>query len=296
MGSCEFSLSVLSILGQHYSFQAVFTSPAKPKGRGHKIQKTCVHEYAEEKGWPVYTPSSLKEEEPQEVLRSLAPDVIIVASYGLILPRKVLSIPAKGCVNVHPSLLPRWRGASPLIYPILKGDTQTGVCLMVMDQGMDTGPLLFKETIPLMETATPHQLSNILSDLGARALVELLPSYVRGEIAPVTQSDQGVSYAPKIKKEEGLLSWDELACHLERKVRALAPWPGTWGMVAQKRLFILSAQVREAYQGTHEVGTLLPWEKGFAIVCAGGSLLIPTLVKTEAGKTMDSASFVRGHL
>jgi methionyl-tRNA formyltransferase len=296
MGSCEFSLSVLSILGQHYSFQAVFTAPARPKGRGHKLQTTCVQDYAETKGWPVYTPSSLREKGSQEVLRSFAPDVIIVASYGLLLPRDVLEIPVKGCVNVHPSLLPRWRGASPIIYPILKGDPQTGVSLMVMDEGMDTGPLFFKESIPLAEMITAPELSRLLAEVAAHALVDLLPLYVQGKVTPTSQPDQGITYAPKIKKQEGLLSWHEPAQDLERKIRALTPWPGTWGMVEKKRLFVLSAQVGAIKGGEYEVGTLLPWEKGMAIVCGDHSLLIPTKVRTEEGKTMDSASFVRGYL
>jgi methionyl-tRNA formyltransferase len=241
MGSCGFALRIVQRIQQDFPICGVFTAPPRPKGRGYAIQRTCVHDYAESMGWPVWTPATFKDESAVADLRNLNPTVVIVASYGLLLPQCVLDIPRAGCVNVHPSILPRWRGASPLVYPILTGDTETGVAIMVMDSGMDTGPVLVQKYLPIVGRMTTAVLAEQLANMGAAALCKVLPDYLKGRLIPIPQSPEGGTLAPKIQKEMGLLNWSESAWTLLRKIDALQPWPGTWGMINGQKVTILQA-------------------------------------------------------
>ena len=318
MGSCPFALSILQAVAERFSVVGVFTAPPKPKGRGHTICQTCVHDYADSLGIPVFTPSTFRHDDGVNDLKALNPDVVVVASYGLLLPQRVLDIPVWGCVNVHPSLLPRWRGASPLVQPLLAGDDETGVAIMVMDAGMDTGPVLRQTRVPIPPRTTIATLTQILAQQGANVLCNVLPDYLSGCLKPVPQSSEGVTYAPKITKDMGRLDWSDSAWMLLRKIDAFQPWPGTWGMIGGQKISIIQADasiVNDGDSGAHpredrvrndgdKFGlasggcvspTIVPWGKSWAIVCGQHSVLIPKQVRSSNGKTMDAEAFLRGH-
>lgn len=295
MGSCPFSLSALEILGQKIDFRAVLTAPPKAKGRGQKVQITCVHAYAETQGWPVFTPQTFRDPEALAHLASLEPRVIIVASYGLILPKAVLDIPTKGCVNIHPSLLPRWRGASPVTFSLLEGDGLTGVSLMLMDPGVDTGPLLYQEVIPMPERITAPELSHLLAQKAARALLAILPAYEEGSLQPVAQPKDGATLTRKLTKNDGHLDPRLSAFILERKVRALQPWPGTWMDLEDPhvRIGILSAR---AIDTPHSLapGRLSSTDQGALILCGDQTALLLDKVRAPSGKIMEGWHFLNG--
>jgi len=294
MGSCPFALRILQRVMQDFPICGVFTAPPRPKGRGYTVQRTCVHDYAESNGIAVYTPTTFKDPQALENLQHLDPTIAIVASYGLLLPQSVLDIPKAGCINVHPSILPRWRGASPLVYPILMGEKETGVAIMVMDAGMDTGPILHQSYVPIVPRMTTESLSQQLSLLGGDALCAVLPQYLAGEIKAVPQGAEGVRLAPKIQKEMGYLDWSLPAWALLRKIDALQPWPGTWGFFGQDTMAILGADCAD-YAGTESQGSAILWEKSWAVVCGQKTVLIPQLVRSPHGKIMDAAMFMRGY-
>lgn len=296
MGSCNFSLSILKILHEEggYNFVGVFTAPPKPHGRGHKICKTCVHLYAEKQGWPVFTPTSLKSN--QQIFLDLSPDLIILASYGFLLPLSVLQIPTTGCINVHPSILPRWRGASPVQCTIMHGDEISGVSIMLMDEGMDTGPVLYQKVIQISKTINVDQLYKLLAVIGANALIDIIPRYTSGNLIPTPQSDQGVIIAHKLTKQDGALCYDQSAHELERKIRALNPWPGTWISIKGKKVKILGASVGNNECADQPIGTFFTFgNKKFGIVCAENTVLYPEIVQPEGKAAMDIKSFLCGH-
>lgn len=294
MGSCPFALRILQRLEKKFPIHGVFTAPPKPKGRGHVLTQTCVHDHAQSQGIPVYTPSSLRGDAVLAELKKLNPTVIVVASYGLLLPQSVLDLPRAGCVNVHPSILPRWRGASPLVYPLLMGESETGVALMRMDAGMDTGPILIQKRMNIPPRTTLADLSLTLAHMGGEALCEVLPDYLSGRIQPQPQATEGMTLAPKIHKEMGFLTWADSAFDLLRKIDALQPWPGTWGGIRDANLRFLQADAAE-YSGPETVGSVVPWQRSWAVVCGSKSVFIPTLLRSPQGKTMDGETFMRGH-
>jgi methionyl-tRNA formyltransferase len=228
MGSPEFSIPSLTGLAAQYSVVGVVTQPDKPAGRGRKLAPPPVKLQAEKLGIPVIQPPRLKSDEVFAQLTAWAPDVIVVAAYGKILRQNVLDLPKFGCINVHASLLPRWRGASPIQASILHGDEQSGVSIMRMEAGLDTGPVLAMRELDILPDDTGESLTMRLAELGADLLVEVLPQYLAGEIDPQAQDDALATYAPMIKKEEGELDLSGTAEACERKVRAFFPWPGTY--------------------------------------------------------------------
>lgn len=297
MGSCPFSLAALEVFGQEIDFRAVFTAPPSAKGRGQKIQPTCIQTYAEQKGWPVYTPKTFRDLEAVDLLRHLEPTLVIVASYGLILPKAVLEIPKRGCLNIHPSLLPRWRGACPVTFTLLEGDRLTGVSLMLMDPGVDTGPLLYQETLDVPQKACTPDLSHFLAQKGAHALLSILPAYLEGFIEPIPQNTQGATLTRKITKEDGLLDVSQSAFVLERKTRALQPWPGTWieiplGMQTL-RLGILKSTPR-SFESHNKPGHLFMHDQQCLLTCGEESVLVLEQVRAPSGKVMDGQCFFHG--
>ena len=210
---------------------AVYTQPDRPAGRGRKLTPSPVKRAAEAAGLPVHQPVSLKTAEAQSELRALAPDLLVVVAYGLILPPSVLDVPALGGLNLHASLLPRWRGAAPIQRAILAGDRETGVCLMRMEARLDTGPIFACAHLPLDDRATAAKVHDRLAEMGARLLVDRLPSILDGSLPAVAQADEGVQYAAKIDKQEAWIDWSRSAVEIDRQVRAFDPWP-----VAQTRL------------------------------------------------------------
>jgi methionyl-tRNA formyltransferase len=271
---------------------AVYTQPDRPAGRGRKLAASPVKEAALAAGIPVEQPESFKAEADRERLAAYAPDLMVVVAYGLILPRKVLAIPRLGCWNVHASLLPRWRGAAPIQRAILAGDDESGVDLMQMEAGLDTGPVLVERRTPIAADDTGGSLHDRLSALGAEALAEGLRRTLAGEtLVPRAQPGEGVEYAHKLDKAEARLDFTQPALALERKVRAFDPWPVAEGDVAGERLRIWAARAVPGRAGA-EPGTVLAANRdGIDIACADGALRL-TAVQRAGGRRIGAADYL----
>lgn len=292
MGTPDFSAQILkALLKAQYDVVAVYTQPPRPVGRGYKVSPSPVYELALSHKIPLFTPPSLKTEEVQAQWKSLNLDVAIVAAYGLILPTPILEAPRWGCLNVHASLLPRWRGAAPIQRAILSGDSHTGVTIMKMDTGLDTGDILLMKKTPISSTMTAPHLLEKLSHMGAEALLEALPPYLSGTLPPVPQSHIGVTYAEKLSKMEGQLDWRLPASLLERKIRALNPWPGTWFDIGTDRIKVLDALVVPLHS-PHPPGTIL--DDQLTIAC-GEEALQPLLVQKTGKAPLSVENFLRGY-
>jgi methionyl-tRNA formyltransferase len=296
LGTSDFAVPALSALvDAGHEVIAVYTRAPKPAGRGQQERRTPVHELALALALPVHTPKSLKSDEEAQAFEALDLDAAVVVAYGHILPRRFLEAPILGCINIHGSLLPRWRGAAPIHRAILAGDAETGVTTMRMDEGLDTGPMLLAERTPISAADTAETVHDRLAELGARLIVSTLDGLVTKSLEPVPQSEAGVTYAHKLGKEEGALDWRRPAAELERKVRAFHPWPGTWFDVVtengSERIKVLAAGLTLAggAPGTVSVG-----RDGFPVVACGiGGLKLLKLQR--AGKSAQSAdAFLRG--
>jgi methionyl-tRNA formyltransferase len=230
MGTPEFAVPGLKTLIESHEVVGVVTQPDRPAGRGQQMRPSPVKEMAQAAGLPIYQPPSLRREETAASIHAWQPDLIVVAAFGQILRPHLLNLPPLGCLNVHASLLPRWRGASPIQHAILAGDAATGISLMQMDEGLDTGPVYIKEAIPIHEDETAATLHDRLAELGATMLRQYLDEIVNGRLHPKPQDENLATYAPLIKKEAGELNWREAAAALDRRIRAMTPWPGafTW--------------------------------------------------------------------
>jgi len=246
MGSPEFAVPTLRAIAGKYPLVGAVTQPDRPAGRGRVLTPPPVKELAVELEIPVIQPQSLKETHALAQLESWQPDLIVVTAFGQILRKEVLEIPTFGCINVHASLLPRWRGAAPIQAAILDGDTDTGITIMQMDAGVDTGDILSQHTITIGEHETARELSRRLAELGAQVLFETLPQYFSGAIVPQAQDDLLATYAPRLKKDAGQLDFNETAVALARRVRAFDPWPGTYTIWSGERLKILQAHAHDA--------------------------------------------------
>jgi methionyl-tRNA formyltransferase len=271
---------------------AVYTQPDRPAGRGRKLAPSPVKQAALDAGLPVEQPESLKSAEAQARLAAYAPDLMVVVAYGLILPRKVLAIPRLGCWNVHASLLPRWRGAAPIQRAILAGDAETGVDLMRMEAGLDTGPVLLEKRTPIAREDTGGSLHDRLAALGAAALAEGLARTLSGEVlAAVPQPEEGVTYAHKLDKAESALDFTRAAIVLERQVRAFDPWPGSDAEIAGERLRVWAATALEQSH-TAAPGTLLAARRdGLDLACADGVLRV-TAVQRAGGRRISAADYL----
>jgi methionyl-tRNA formyltransferase len=247
-----------------------------------------VQALAEERGLAVRTPLSLKEEAEQEAFSALGLDAAVVAAYGLILPAAILRAPRLGCLNIHASLLPRWRGAAPIQRAILAGDAETGVTIMQMDEGLDTGPMVMSEHVPIAPTDTAGSLHDRLAGLGASLIVQALEQVAAGGLGATPQPAEGVTYAAKLTREEERLDWRRPASELARQIRAFSPAPGAWCEMASERIKVLSA---ETLGQSGKPGTVL--DERLTIACAQGSLRLLT-VQRPGKAMMDSASFLRG--
>lgn len=292
MGTPDFAARMLKALQEaSYSIVAVYTQPPRPKARGYTVTPSPVQSLATLYNIPVFTPASLKTEDVQAQWKDLNLDVAVVAAYGLILPQAILEAPRWGCLNVHASLLPRWRGAAPLQRAILAGDIESGVTIMKMDAGLDTGDMLLTEKVSLEESITTPHLLEKLTDVGAKALLKALPLYLEGKLLPRPQPQTDITYAEKLTKEEGRLDWTLSASVLERKVRAFTPWPGTWFKVGRDLIKVLEATVLPL-SSSSPPGTVL--DDQFTIACGTGSLRLLRI--QMAGKSPLSASeFLRGY-
>ncbi len=244
-GTPEFSVTALDALHRAgHDIVGVFTQPDRPAGRGRKMSPSPVAERAAALNLPVHKPERLRDD-AQAILRELAPEVMVVVAYGLILPQAVLDIPRHGCINIHASLLPRWRGAAPIQRAIEAGDAQTGVTIMRMEKGLDTGPMLLVETTPIMPTTTAASLHDTLADIGGRLMVTALEKLASNELPERVQPLEGVTYASKLSKADGQIDWTLPASEIERRIRAFNPFPVAWSSLAGERVRILQAQATD---------------------------------------------------
>lgn len=295
MGSPQFALPSLRALAAHYPVVGVVTQPDRPAGRGRKLSPPPVKILAEELGLAVVQPRRLGEAQAMSQLRAWTPDLIVVAAFGQILRQEVLDLPPYGCLNVHASLLPRWRGAAPVQAAILNGEQETGVTIMKMDAGVDSGPILKQRALPIRPDDTGGSLSQRLAELGAELLLETLPAYLRGELTPHPQAGEA-SYAPMLKKKDGLLDFSLPAEVLARKVRAFHPWPGTFMPWRGELLKIRQAHpvaaarlaAAHAWPGRRTI-----WEDRPAVI-AGDGLLVLDEVQPAGKRPLCGEDFLRG--
>ena len=290
MGSPDFALPTLEALTERYDVVGVVTQPDRASGRGRELKAPPVKRLALELGLPVMQPEKLRLPEAMEQLHAWAPELIVVAAFGQILKKDVLELPRYGCINVHASLLPRWRGAAPINAAILHGDDETGVTIMQMDVGLDTGPMLSQRSILLTREDTAGSVFDRLSTLGADLLLETLPEYLSGKLTPIPQPEDGVTYAPMLKKEEGQLDFTHDVHDLERRVRAFNPWPGAFMDFNGAPLKIHRARVEA---GESPAGHRLIYQNQPAIGARGGMLILEE-VQPAGKKSMSGKSFLAG--
>jgi methionyl-tRNA formyltransferase len=290
MGSPDFALPTLQALAQRYEVVGVVTQPDRASGRGRELKPPSVKVLARELDLPIVQPEKLRQPEAMDQLRLWNPDLIVVAAFGQILRKDVLDLPPLGCINVHASLLPRWRGAAPINAALLHGDEETGVTIMKMDVGLDTGPILSQRSMRLTPDDTAGTAFEALSSLGAELLIDTLPDYLSGKIQPVPQPEEGATYAPMLKKEEARLDFTRPAEELERRIRAFNPWPGAFMDFDEVLLKVHRAHVE---QGKAEAGQRLVYRDQPA-VGAGGRLLILDEVQPAGKKAMSGTSFLSG--
>ncbi|HMV29343.1 MAG TPA: methionyl-tRNA formyltransferase [Anaerolineales bacterium] len=291
MGSPDFALPSLRALVDRYNVVGVVTQPDRASGRGRELKAPPVKLLAQDLNIPVMQPQKLREPEAMQQLQAWNPDLIVVAAFGQILRKDVLDLPKYGCVNVHASLLPRWRGAAPINASVLAGDEETGVTIMKMDVGLDTGPMLSMEKIRITPDDTAGSLFEALSTLGAKLLIETLPGYINGTVLPQPQPEEGATYAPMLKKEDGRLDFNQPAVELERRIRAMNPWPGAWFEWNGNILKVNRGAVSEA-KGK-EVGSRIIVEGRPAVQCADGVLILEE-VQPPSKKVMPGKAFLSG--
>lgn len=293
MGTPPFAVPPLqSLATAGHEIVGVVTRIDRPAGRGRVLTPPAVKVAAEQSGVPVFQPKRVREPASVAAIRAMGPDVIVVAAYGQILPREVLLLPKYGCVNIHASLLPAYRGAAPINWAIINGETRTGITIMQMDEGMDTGAVLAQESISIDPRETTGALTEKLSRIGGRLLVDALSRIESGGLTAVPQDNSKASMAPLLKKEDGLIDWTMSARDIHNRVRGLSPWPGAHGYLDGKLIKILAT---EAAEGSGEPGTLYEQDRDSLAIGAGSGLLHVVTIQPEGKKPMTAAEFLRGH-
>jgi methionyl-tRNA formyltransferase len=289
MGTPEFAVPALrALVSAGHEVAAVYCQPPRPAGRGQKERPSAVQLAAEALGLPVRTPASLRKPDAQAAFAALRLDLAVVAAYGLILPKPILDAPRLGCLNIHASLLPRWRGAAPIQRAILAGDAMTGITIMQMDEGLDTGPILLQEAIPIVGSATAATLHDALAQCGAGLIVQAIEALEAGTLEAKPQPEAGVTYAKKIEPADARILWSEPAAAIECKVRAFAPRPGAWFELDGARVKVLAADV---VAGVGEPGTAL--DDQLTVACGDGAIQLLHLQR-EGRRALDREAFLRG--
>lgn len=291
-GTPDFAVPVLAgLLEAGHGVVCVYSQPPRPAGRGHRARPAPVHRFAEARGLAVRAPTTLKDPKVQRDFAALGLDAAVVAAYGLLLPAEILSAPRLGCLNVHASLLPRWRGAAPIARAILAGDAESGVTIMRMSEDLDSGAIVLQERMPVPSAATAASLEDALAGLGARLIVQALDGLDRGRLEPVPQPADGVTWAAKLTRAEGRLDWHRPAAELERRVRAFAPQPGAWFTHDGERIKVLAAAIAPA-EGEGRPGVVL--DDRLTVACGEDALRLLELQR--AGRAaMSAAAFLRGY-
>ena len=295
MGTPVFAVPALDALANAgHDIVGVYTQPDRRSGRGRRVTAPPVKQFAMERGLPVYQPASLRrDEDARREIASFEPDLIVVAAYGLFLPAETLAVPPLGALNIHPSLLPKHRGPSPVATAILEGDTATGVTVMQLDEGMDTGPIVAQEETEIGDEETAEELTSRLFDIGAKLLTDTIPLWQAGEISPKLQRESEATITRLLKREDGAMDWAESAGYIARQVRAYYPWPGTYTHWNGKQLKIHEA-LAVAVDGTGEPGTVVEVPEGIAVVAGEGALLL-LRVQMEGRQATGITDFVRGY-
>jgi methionyl-tRNA formyltransferase len=296
LGTPDFAATILdALLDAGHRIHAVYTQPPRPAGRGHRLQPSPVQRSAESRGLLLRVPANLRDPETQSEFAACGADAAVVAAYGLILPAAMLTAPRLGCLNVHASLLPCWRGAAPVQRALMAGDRETGITIMQMEEGLDTGPILLQRTVPIPPQATAASLTESLAALGGRLIVEALGAAEEGRLLPRPQPQEGVTYARKIRRDEGRLDWRLPAAELERRVRACDPWPGAFFDHNDERVRVLAAAIVAPDRldvPSAAPGTVL--DERPAIACGTGALRLLRLQRPGRAP-LAAAAFLRGY-
>ena len=290
MGTPDFSVAALRRLAEHYEIVAVYAQPPRPAGRGQQMRPSPVATFADSRDIPVLTPKILKTPDVQAAFRNHKADAAVVAAYGLILPQAILDAPRLGCLNIHASLLPRWRGAAPIQRAIMAGDKQSGVTIMQMDAGLDTGAMLMTREVPISDATTAQTLHDILASVGAELIVEALDSLAAGRLRPAPQPDRGVTYAAKIDKAEAHIDFARPARDVLRHIHGLSPFPGAWFAHGDERIKVLAAEL--ANGGNGAPGSIL--DDRLTVACEGGAVRLVTVQRAGKGPA-PTAAFLRGY-
>lgn len=292
MGTPEFAVpSLNALIESGEEVVAVITQPDKPKGRGLEILPPPTKILAEKHSIPVLQPAKIKTEEFFNEIKKFNPDLICVAAYGKILPKNLLDLPPYGCINVHASLLPKYRGAAPINWAIIRGEKVTGITTMKMDEGMDTGDMLLKEEVPIDDEDTGGTLSEKLSEIGARLLIETIRLLKEGKLNPIPQDHSQATYAPMLKKEDGKIDWGKPAEEIRNLIRGALPWPGAYTSLQGKILKIYKACLAE---GEGKPGEVIKSQSGILRIATGSSALDLLEIQIEGGKKLEAEAFLRG--
>tara|TARA_A100001037_G_C15099491_1_gene613217 strand:+ start:520 stop:1419 length:900 start_codon:yes stop_codon:yes gene_type:complete len=290
MGTPEFALpSLTSLVKARYEIVAVYTQPPRPAGRGQKERFSPVHTWAADNGLSVRTPKSLLDKNEQAAFAALDVDMAVVAAYGKILPKPILNAPRFGCINVHASLLPRWRGAAPIQRAILAGDAETGVSIMLMEEGLDTGPVLRIKKMRIDAATSAGDLHDSLAVLGGRMICDALQGYADQHIQPTSQDHAIATYAKKVEKVEARINWSASALSVMRQVNAFSPRPGAWSLLGMERIKILAAHTET---GLGEPGAVL--DSNLLVACGDRALRL-TRLQREGKRSVEAAEFLKGH-
>lgn len=292
-GTPEFAVPTLNaLIASSHEVITVFTQPDRPAGRGQQLQASPIKQIAEKTNIPVYQPASLRDEAIQAHIKKLQPAVIVVVAYGLILPKAVLDIPKYGCINIHPSLLPRWRGAAPIQRTIEAGDKETAVTIMQMDKGMDTGPILLQEKMMLQGNETSGSLHDVCAEKGAELLLKVLNDI--NTIEPIAQSDAGITHAKKVEKSEGKINFEKSVDEIDAHIRAMTPWPSAMMAFQNETIKILSAKIVSHGKSSHVVGVLFREQDKLCISAKDGVLEI-LMLQLPGKKPVAAKDFLRGY-